>query len=236
MKKTLILLLISVLSISVFAQNINDPNAIVREAKNFHGISVSNAFDVYLVQSNEEAVAVSAATEKDREMIKVEVKNGILYVGLQNKGWKWNSGKKNMKAYISFKNIDQLTISGACDVYIGGTLKAASLAINQSGASDLKEGKLDVEKLTIELSGASDMKITGRAGQVSIDASGASSFKGYDLATDICNIKASGASDIKITVNKELSANASGASDIHYKGEGVVRDLRSSGSSSVRKG
>ena len=50
------------------------------------------------------------------------------------------------------------------------------------------------------------------------------------------NASASGASDIKITVNKELSAHASGASDVRYKGNGVIRDLKSSGSSSVSKG
>lgn len=231
------LLVIGLISVSViYSQKINDPNAEVRQAKNFHGINVSSAFDVYLNQGNEEAVAVSAATVKDREMIKVEVKNGILHVGLDSKGWKWNTGNKKLKAYISFKNIDQLTISGACDVYISGTLKADALSISQSGASDMKEGKLDVNKLTIDLSGASDMRVTGKASMVSIEASGASSFKGYDLVTDICDIRASGASDIKITVNKELSANASGASDIHYKGEGVIRDIRSSGSSSVSKG
>ncbi len=218
------------------AQKVNDPNAEIREAKNYHGIDVSSAFDVYLSQGNEEAVAVSAATVKDRDMIKVEVKNGILHVGLDNKGWKWNSGNKKLKAYISFKNIDQLRISGACDVFVSGTLRADVLSITQSGASDLKEGKLEVNKLNIDLSGASDMTVTGQAGQVTIEASGASSFRGYNLATEVCDVKASGASDIKITVNKELSAQASGASDIRYKGNGVIRDIRSSGSSSVSKG
>lgn len=236
MKKIILSFLFFATCITLSAQQINDPNAEVREAKNYHGINVSNAFDVYLAQSNDEVVAVSAANTKERDMIKVEVKNGILVVSLDNKGWKWNNGNKKLKAYISFKNIDQLEISGACDVYIAGTLKAESLSIKQSGASDLKEGKIDVKKLTVDLSGASDMKITGQAIQAKIEASGASSFKGYNLSTDICDLRASGASDIKISVNKELSAHASGASDIHYKGEGVIRDIQSSGSSSVSRG
>ncbi|HPG11403.1 MAG TPA: head GIN domain-containing protein [Chitinophagaceae bacterium] len=236
MKKIFLFVAILLSATIIKAQKVNDPNAEVRQAKNFHGINLSSAFDVYLSQSNEEAVAVSASTAKDREMIKVEVKDGILYIGLEKKGWKWNTGNKKLKAYISFKNIDQLTVSGACDVYVTGELKADALKINQSGASDFKGGKLSVNKLTIDLSGASDMKVTGSARQVSIEASGASSFKGYDLTTDICNVNASGASDIKITVNKELSAQASGASDVHYKGSGVIKDIRSSGSSSVSKG
>lgn len=220
----------------MYAQQVNDPNAEVRQAKDYHGISVSSAFDVYLSQSNDEAVAVSAAESKYRERIKVEVKDGILYIGYNTEGkMGWVNGNKKLKAYISFKQIDKLNVSGACDVYISGILKAETLSIHQSGASDIK-GKLDINKLTVELSGASDITITGTATQLSIEASGASDFKGFDLVTDICDARASGASDIKITVNKELSAHASGASDVRYKGTGVIREIKSSGASSVSKG
>ncbi len=233
MKKLLVLITGLVMGAGIFAQQVNDPNAEVREAKNYHGISVSNAFDIYLSQSNDEAVAVSAADMKDREMIKVEVKEGILYIGLE-KGWKWNSGNRKLKAYISFKQIDKLNVSGACDVFISGTLKADKLSIHQSGASDLK-GKLDVKELTVDISGASDIMVSGIAGKLDVEASGASDFKGFDLVTDYCDVRASGASGIRITVNKELSAHASGASDIKYKGDGLIRDLKTGGASSVSR-
>ena len=235
MKKLSFLLVGLLIGAGLYAQQVNDPNAEVRQAKGYHGINVSNAFDVYLSQSSEEAVAVSAAETKHREKITVNVKDGILYIGYDNDSKSWSSGNKKLKAYISFKQIDQLKISGACDVFIAGTLKAESLTVNQSGASDLK-GKLDVSNLTVDLSGASDMMVTGTATQLSVEASGASDFKGFDLVTETCDAKASGASDIKITVDKELSAHASGASDVRYKGNGVIKDLKSSGSSSVSKG
>ena len=235
MKKLLLLWMSLGMVADLYAQQVNDPNAEVREARNFHGINLSSAFDVYLSQSNEEAVAVSAAETKYRENIKVEVKEGILYIGYDTKGLKWLRGNKKLKAYISFKQIDKLDISGACDVFITGTLKADDLTINQSGASDLK-GKIDVSKLSVDLSGASDLTINGSATQLKVEASGASGFKGYELVTDVCNASASGASDIKVTVNKELSAHASGASDVRYKGNGVIRDIKSSGSSTVSRG
>ncbi|HMK26827.1 MAG TPA: head GIN domain-containing protein [Chitinophagaceae bacterium] len=235
MKKLSLLFMSLLMTAGLYAQQVNDPNAEVREAKNFHGISLSSAFDVYISQSNEEAVAVSAAEVKYREHIKVEVKDGILYVGYDSKGLRWGSGNKKLKAYISFKQIDKLSISGACDVFIKGTLNADGLAINISGASDLK-GKIEVKKLSVDLSGASDITINGNATQLDVEASGASNFRGYDLVTDVCDARASGASDIKITVNKELSAHASGASDVRYKGNGVIRDIKSSGSSSVSRG
>ena len=234
MKKIKTLLAGLLLFTVVQAQQVNDPNAEIRQAKNFHGISVSSAFDVYLSQSSSEAVAVSASETKYRDRIKVEVKDGILYVKYDNEGLKWNSGDKKLKAYISFVNIDKLSVSGACDVFITGTLKADELKINQSGASDLK-GKIDAKKLSVDISGASDVTLTGTATQLDVEASGASDFKGFDLVTEICNARASGASDVKITVNKELSAQASGASDVRYKGSGVITDIKTSGSSSVSK-
>jgi len=235
MKKLSLLFMSLLMAAGLYAQQVNDPNAEVREAKNFHGIHLSSAFDVYLSQSNEEAVAVSASETKYREHIKVEVKDGILYVGYDSKGLKWIRGNKKLKAYISFKQIDKLSISGACDVFITGTLKAGDMTINLSGASDLK-GKIEVSKLAIDISGASDITLNGSAMQLDIEASGASNFKGYELVTDVCNASASGASDIKVTVNKELSAHASGASDVRYKGNGVIRDIKSSGASKVSKG
>lgn len=217
-------------------QQINDPNAELRTAGGYHGIDVGDAFDVYISQSNEEAVAVSASEIKHRDRIKVEVKNGILWIRYdRDMKLSLGSDKRKLKAYISVKQLDKLNISGACDVFINGALKAEVLTIHQSGASDLK-GQLDVGKLTVDLSGASDMIVTGRATQVSIEASGASKFKGYDLISDFCIVEASGASDIKITVNRELSADAGGASEIRYRGSGVIREIKSSSASRVTKG
>jgi len=235
MKRILLplLLVITLHSIGFAQKTINDPNAEVREAKNFHAIELSSAFDVYLTQSNEESVAVTASEAKYQERIKVDVKGGVLIVRYDNKG-KWNSGNKKLKAYISFKQLDRLNVSGACDVYVVEHLKAANLKIDLSGASNLK-GSLDAAKLMVDQSGASDMTLSGTVGQLNIEASGASDFKGFDLAVDYCNAKASGASDIKITVNKELSAEASGASDVRYKGNGLMRDIKTSGASSISR-
>jgi hypothetical protein len=235
MKKIKLLLLACIAGLSAYAQNVNDPNAEKRDVGSFHGIHLSSAFDVYLSQGNDEAVAVSAADPKWRSRITVEVKNGILHIGYDSEG-KWGSGNKKLKAYISFKQIDELYVSGACDVFTSGEIKAGKLDIHLSGASDLKTKVKVDSKLTVDLSGASDITIGGSTIDLSIEASGASSFKGYDLSSDNCDARASGASDIKITVNKQLSAHATGASDVHYKGDGIIRDLRSSGASSVSKG
>ncbi|MGZ8558438.1 MAG: GIN domain-containing protein, partial [Chitinophagaceae bacterium] len=83
-------LLLITFTITIFAQKtINDPNVERREAKNFQAIELSSAFDVYLTQSNEESVAVSASETQYRENIKVEVRGGVLIIRYDGKG-KWN--------------------------------------------------------------------------------------------------------------------------------------------------
>jgi hypothetical protein len=237
-----IILFAALLFSAVFtcAQNVmvvNDKNAEVRNLKgSFHGIRVSNAIDVVITQSNDEGVVVSAVDEKYRNRIKTEIQDGILRIWFDNDGWKWNwnTGDKKLRAYISVRNLDQLDISGACDVKIDGTLKSNQLNVKMSGASSLK-GEVIVSKMNFEQSGASSSNLTGRVNEIKINSSGASDFKGFDLTTEYCVAEASGASDIKITVNKDLKVEATGASDVDYRGTATVSSLKSSGASSIRK-
>lgn len=234
--KTLFLILFTTFcSTALFAQKtVYDKNAEPRRISSFHAIHVSNAFDVYITQGSEEAVAVSAADKDDLPRIETNVENGVLKIRYNDNKKKW-SGNKKLKAYIALKNIDELRAGGACDVKIEGGLRAASLKVNLSGATDLS-GELIVDgALDVNLSGASDMTITGAAQNVTIDASGASDVKAYDFTTNICNVEASGASGVRITVDKELSAKLSGASSVSYKGGALIRDIKTSGASSVSR-
>ncbi|MBL0135641.1 MAG: DUF2807 domain-containing protein [Chitinophagaceae bacterium] len=240
MKKVLSLILIASIAINTSAQQLyNDANAQPRTLNgSFHAIKVSNAIDVYLSQGNEEGIAVSAVSDEVRNKIKTVVENGVLKIYFESEGnWWKQSGNKRMRAYVSFKQLDKITASGASDVVVNGAFKANELELHFSGASDFK-GSITANELSVDINGASDITLgSGKVTSLKIVASGASDFKGYDLEADNCSVSASGASSIKVTVNNELNASASGASDIHYKGNGKIRDLKSSGASSVsRKG
>ncbi len=235
MKKFLSFIL-TMVSLSSMAQltTINDKNAEMRNVSTFNSIKVSGAIEVLLSQSNEEALAVSASEEKFRDKIKTEVVNGTLKISYDGDRLTWNIGNKKLRAYVSFRNLNSLEASGASTLKINGTLNAFSLDVKLSGACDLT-GSIKATDVKIDLNGASNIKLTGSVVSIDIDASGASDVKGYDLSTDECIVNASGASDINITVNKEISAHATGASSIHYKGNGIIRDVRTSGASSISK-
>ena len=236
MKRIFLVTVLFTAAIAAKAQHdiVVDPNAEVRTLNGtFNSIRVSGGIDLYLSQSADEAVAVSAGEERFRNNIKTTVENGTLKISY-NGNRILNTGNKNLKAYVSFKDIERIEASGATDIKVSGSIHTASLTLHVSGASEFK-GTVRVNQLQLDLSGASDVTIDGTANTVSIESSGASDVKGYGLVTDMCTAGASGASDINITVNKTLNANASGASHIYFAGNGSVKEMHSSGASSIAK-
>jgi len=208
-----------------------DKDAQVRKTGDFHSIEVSSAIELQLSPGNENAVAVSGSKE-NIAAIRTEVKNGVLKIWYEQKNWFGNKG--HARVYVSAKALDEIGASGASEVKINGVLNCNSLSIRMSGASDLK-GQIKAASLQIKLSGASDAYLNGSAADLKVEASGASNLKGYEFVADNCEVHASGASDVELTANKAISAEASGASNVYYKGTGKEGEIRSSGASAVSK-
>jgi len=233
-----------------------DENAQQRKVPSFTAISVSSAIDLYLTQSNKNAVAVSATNNEIRDHIITEVVGGTLIIRLGDKGtwfsWrKW--GNYKTKAYVSIKDIDALTASGASTVHLVNTIESPKMRIKLSGASDFKgnikagvlmyqltgasdyKGEVTANSIDIDGSGASSIELIGKVDDLAIEVSGASTAKLYNLTAKGAILRASGASNIGVTVTEILRANSSGASDINYKGNPTVKESNTSGASSIRR-
>ncbi len=231
MKFLLGILLVVVAFPSMGQTVINDKNAVVRNVSAFSGIKVSGGIDVYLSQGDDYALAVSASEEKFRDEIKTEVNNGILTISYSGSSLRYNTNRK-LRAYVSFKTLESIEASGACDLIFSGNVNANSMKVKLSGACEIK-GSLAITNLQLDLSGASTVKLNGTVQNLKIDASGASDIKSYDLAVDNCVADLSGASDVRLTVNKSLAAKASGASNLYYKGNPDRKDVNTSGASNI---
>ena len=231
--KSIFIFLFSIFSLPIFAQQtvINDKNVEVRNVSDFSGIKVSGGIDVYLSQDDNYSLAVSASETKYRDNIKTEVKNGILVISYANDHFKWNTADKKLRAYVSFKTIESINASGACDIVLTSALNTGSMLLKLSGACDIK-GLVKITDLTMDLSGASTVKISGQVQNLKLMASGASDVKNYDLVAENCVARLSGASDVRITVKSSISGSASGASSLHYEGNPSRGDVATSGASS----
>ncbi|NCT95340.1 MAG: DUF2807 domain-containing protein [Chitinophagaceae bacterium] len=239
MKRIVYLLILLTGALPALAQNekniVYDANAELRKVSGYTAVEVSGAIDLYLSQGTEEAVAVSASEQEIISRIRTELKGNILHIYFDAKGLNWKRwGNHKMKAYVTFKNLRGIEASGACNVRATEAIRGDELKIQMSGASDFR-GELQVKNLQLEASGASQMRVSGMAEQLRVDANGASDIKGYDLKADKARIDASGASVVRITINKEFNASASGGSSIYYRGEGLIRDINTSGGATVKR-
>jgi hypothetical protein len=231
---TSILLFISLIAYSQ-EKVIYDENVQKRTVESFQAIKVADGIDLYITQGEEDGVAVSASEIAQRDKIKTVVENGELRIYLDGSIMNWNWKNRKLTAYVSVKTLQKLRASGGSDVIIKGELKSDNLNIVLNGGSDLS-GQVVAKDLTIDQNGGSDVRITGSAVNIKIDAGGGSDFKGSGFTAEYAIIQAGGGSDAHITVTKEIAAEANGGSDIHYKGNPVIKYKAAAGGGSVSKG
>ena len=237
MKYTAFLLLACLATVVSFAQDkiINDPNAEARTVSGFHGIKVATGIDLVIRQGSVEAVAVSASTKEYRDHIKTEVENGVLKIYFDTKWYKdWSSHGKNLKAYVSFKQLDLVHGSSGSSTTVDGQLSATNLKIELSSGAAFK-GAIEAGSLDIDGSSGATAHISGKVQSVTAETSSGAGIYGYELVTEKCDADASSGGLIQINISKELAAEASSGGDIRYKGEGVIRKVSTSSGGSVKK-
>ncbi|HOZ80299.1 MAG TPA: head GIN domain-containing protein [Ferruginibacter sp.] len=236
--KKIFLSLITLLSLQLYAQDlvVNDANAEKRTlSSGFSAIQVSDGIEVFLTQGGEESVAVSASDQKYMERFKTEVKDGTLKIYYDSKSMVWNSNeKRKLRAYVSFKNIDNLKASSGSDIRAKSVLKLESLKMHFSSGAQFN-GEVNITQLDVSENSGAEVNVTGTAENLKTDLNSGAMFKGFDLAVNFCDAKASSGAEVRITVNKELAAKANSGGSIKYKGEGVVKDINVNSGGSVKK-
>jgi hypothetical protein len=236
MKKILFVLLACSLASFSFGQNkvINDPNAQQRTVTSFHALQVSHGIEVLIQQGTTEALAVSASETQYRDRIKTEVVNGVLriYYDLELKDI--ISKNKKLRAYVSFKNLDNISCSSGAEVNIDGTMNASVLKVKLSSGGELI-GSIKATSLDVDLSSGAQSKISGSADDLKVDASSGADFNGYDLIANKCDAEASSGAQVKIRVEKDVMAEASSGGGIDVKGNGTMSKVSTSSGGRIRK-
>ena len=199
-----------------------------RSVSSFDQISVGGAFDVYLTQGETESLRVEA-DENLLSLIETKVSNGRLVIRSRE-----NIGEaKELNVYVTFRELNKIEASGACEIKNEGQLNFGNLVLNGSGASEI-DLTLRAEKLEGEYSGASEVDLEGSAEVCEFNLSGASELDAEGLVVQQMKIDLSGASEAEVQVMQHLKVRASGASSVKYTGNPTI-DEHTSGASSVRK-
>lgn len=229
MKKVILsFLLFTGFLVSILGQNvINDANAATRNVNGFHGIDVATGITLILTESTSEAVAVSASTTEFRDKIVTEVVNGVLKIYYEKKTDAINrkNESKGLKAYVSYKSLDQLSVTTGAQVKISGVLKASTLDLKANTGGDVN-GEVNITTLKVDQNTGSKITLTGKVEKLEVEGDTGSKFLGEGLTTSSCDVKVSTGAGVYISVQKEMNVKANTGGYVKYKGEAGIRDIK----------
>ncbi len=202
-----------------------------RSVGSFQRIEVSGALEVYLKQDSSQQPVKVETDENLQELIEVSESNGVLYISTVDN---YNIDATRLKISVSAPQFRGVNVSGASHIYGENKLSSAeTFDIDLSGASELKL-ELRAPRVNSEVTGASSVEIRGETKDFKANGSGASSYKCFELQAENTDVDISGACSADVFASVKLNVQASGASEVKYRGAAsVTTDV--SGASGVRK-
>lgn len=230
-------LLLAISGTVLLAQKtINDAHAEKRNVRSFHGIEVATGIKLVITAGPTEEVAVSAATAEFRNRIVTEVENGVLKIHYDSKLGSVNrvNESKGLKAWVSYKSLDLLNVNTGAKLEISGVLQSVSLNL-KSNTGGIVEGEVNINTLTITQSTGSKITLTGKADNLEIEGGTGSKLEGEDMSTINCNVNAGTGARVTIKAEKELQVKATTGGNVKYKGNAMIREIKTNTGGSVSK-
>ena len=210
----------------------NQVTTIDKTITGYTQLNVSDPFKVYVTFSDVEEKIQVEANANLHQYIRVEKQNNQLVIYLANN---INiSGSSVLNVYVSTKHLDAFYAAGASKIQLENELNANEVKVKLAGACTFS-GSLYVDLLDADLDGASNMNISGSSNSFEIDATGASNMMDYGFETNNFNCDLEGGCNAHLTVKQTLTVKANGASNVYYKGDGVVGSQHLNGGSSIQK-
>jgi hypothetical protein len=215
-----------------FRKTVYGNNKVVKKERDpgtFTGIKVSTGIDVYLTQGDKMGMVVEA-DENLHEYILTEVNNGILHVYTDA-----NIRDAEMKrVYVTMKEINSVSTTSAGDIIGETPVKTESLDISASSAGNVKL-EIYARKIEADASSSGDLTLTGETDILNANLSSAGDLNAFNLKTREADVTVSSAGDADIYVTERLTARASSAGDVNYKGDPKYIDAHSSSAGGVHK-
>ena len=206
-------------------------NVVDREERvaDFAAVEAGSAFGLTITRSAVFSVIVSA---DDNILDRIEVvRSGDRLVIRLESGLSVSSA--TLRVEIEMPELRGLRLSGASRATVTDFQSSDNLDIGLSGASRL-EGDIGAGDADIDLSGASRITLDGSARRIKVRLSGASTLDFTDFPVDRAELTLSGASAATVDVRKELGpVRLSGASRLTYFGNPTIKNLNSSGASTI---
>ncbi|QNF34863.1 DUF2807 domain-containing protein [Adhaeribacter swui] len=203
------------------------------DIRDFENVEAGGAYHVRIKKGDNFEVRARGDNEVMKNL-KVNKNGSTLQIKSEVNFWDFTkNNRENVLVEVTLPHLKSVDLSGAVKSDISG-FDEDKCEITQSGAAQTNIG-INANKLEIDLSGAAKTNIAGRADELQLTASGACNVQAGSLRSRVADLNLSGASKANIYVTEKLTADASGVSNITYRGNPSNVDSDVSGASKVRK-
>ncbi|NRR90614.1 DUF2807 domain-containing protein [Winogradskyella undariae] len=180
--------------------------------QNINEIKISNALDLYITQSDNQALTVEA-DENLHDLIITEVVDGTLRIYTSE-----NIGRSTLrKVTLNIETISKITATSGSDVYGNNTIKVSSLELNSTSGADIKLN-VKTEALNCHATSGSDIDVSGSTINLVASATSGSDIEASQLIAEIADVSVTSGADIDVYSTKVLTAHATSGGDIKYSG------------------
>ncbi len=224
LKSTITLGLALLITLSLRAQNKE-----TRSLSSFSSVSVGESIELILVPGSKEE-AIVQVEGKDPDIVITEISGQRLRIRMARGTWK----NVNAKVRLTYKSIDDLSVSSSADAYSEGVIKSGDfdLEVSSSGFAKLE---LDVTSLDVEISSSGKAELSGRTGSQDAEISSSGKLYAFDLQCDDLDIEVSSSGRAEVYVNKSIDAEANSSGKVAYKGNPKMVDIETNSSGKVSK-
>jgi hypothetical protein len=198
----------------------------------YSGLQISGDFDAFVrFSETEERIEIETNTNlqdkilvsKDGNTLKIRLNNNVNV-----------RGNATMKAYITTQNISDYRISGDSYVELENVLLSDHVSIDVTGDSHFI-GEIEATTLFVDLKGDSEVDAFGTTNTLNADLSGDSELKDYNMVVADLILKLTGNSEAILSVSETIDVDASGDSELNYRGGAEIIRQRLTGGSKINK-
>lgn len=193
----------------------------------FKSVSVNNAIDLVIEQSNKTEIIVEADDNLQKE-IKTTVENGVLVISCKFGNFHNVTSKK---VIVKMPLIEELEARSASTITSKSILKGNSLSLSSSSAASI-HASVEYETIQLDGSSGSNQTIKGKTLHLETSASSGSAMDAIDLLANevIANSSSGGSVIVHPIVNLKAEASSGGNITYHGTPKSIQKEEHSGGS------
>lgn len=196
----------------------------------FTKVSVSNAIDLVIIQSDSTEIIVEADDNIQKEII-TTVENGTLIIKSNHNSFRVTKKKVTVK----MPKIDKLEASSAATVSNTGILQGKDIDLETSSASSMNLN-VEYDNITSQSSSGSSIKLEGKALKIRTSASSGSTVHAKSLLANDIQADVSSGANISVHPIVSLKAEASSGGSINYDTTPKTIERTSNSGGSISQG